>query len=148
MRTHRTVAPVVVGVVLVTGSLLAHHDWPVDRTRQITITGTVTAFRWADPHVMITLDVLANGTTQTWNVGGSNVKYSAVNGWNRNTLKAGDVITAIGYRFRDGSNQAQLQRVVLASGKEMYLYGPPALKTPLGLSPDTNPPSTSGGQRP
>lgn len=27
--------------------LLAHHAWPVDRTRQVTITGTVTAFTWA-----------------------------------------------------------------------------------------------------
>lgn len=136
---NRTLALSALGVVMVTTSLLAHHDWPVDRTKQITITGTVTAFRWADPHVMITMHVLVNETIERWNVGGSNVKYSAVNGWSRNTLKPGDVVTAVGYRFRDGSNQAQLQKVVLASGKEMYLYGPPALKAPLGVSPATDP---------
>jgi hypothetical protein len=102
---------------------LAHHEWPVDRTRQITVTGTVTAYTWKDPHVMITLNVQANGTIEKWNVGGTSRKYMAVNGWDKNTLRPGDVITGIGYRFRDGSNAAQLQKIVMASGKEMDVYG-------------------------
>jgi hypothetical protein len=103
--------------------LLAHHEWPVDRTRQVTVTGTVTAYTWADPHVMIALDVQANGTIEKWKVGGSNTKNSAANGWDKNTLKPGDVITGTGFRFKDGSNVAQLQKIVMANGKEMYLYG-------------------------
>ena len=47
----------------------------------------------------------------------------AANGWGTNTLKKGDVITAIGYRFTDGSNVLRLQKIVMASGKEMFLYG-------------------------
>jgi hypothetical protein len=35
----------------------------------------------------------------------------------------GDAITAIGYRFSDGSNILRLQKVVMPSGKEMFLYG-------------------------
>ena len=35
----------------------------------------------------------------------------------------GDVITAIGYRFTDGSNILRLQKIVMANGKEMFLYG-------------------------
>ena len=38
------------------------------------------------------------------------------------------VISGIGYRFGDGSNAAQPQKVAMASGKEMYLYGPPAVR--------------------
>jgi hypothetical protein len=135
MTTLRTLASGAIAVLVTAGPLLAHHDWPVDRTRQVRLTGTVTRFTWADPHVMIALDVQANGTIEKWKVGGSNRKYSAVNGWDRSTLKPGDVVTAIGYRFKDGSHAAQLQKIVLASGKEMYLYGPPALKTPLGVLP-------------
>ena len=146
MRTLRKLSLRVIGPLVAAIPLLAHHEWPVDRTKQITVTGTVTAYRWADPHVMIALDVQANGTVEKWNVGGSNKKYSAVNGWDRNTLKPGDVITAIGYRFRDGSNAAQLQKIVMASGKEMYLYGPPALRTPLGVRPAADP-TSSGGER-
>jgi len=83
----------------------------------------VTAYTWADPHVMIALEVQVNGRIEKWNVGGSNKKNSAVNGWNKNTLKPGDVITGIGFRFKDGSTAAQLQKIVMANGKEMDLYG-------------------------
>jgi len=131
MRTLRTLALSAIGTLVAASPLLAHHDWPVDRTRQITVTGTVTAYTWADPHVMIALDVQANGTIEKWKVGGSNKKNSSVNGWDKNTLKPGDVITGIGFRFKDGSTAAQLQKIVLANGREMYLYGPPALRTPL-----------------
>ena len=123
MRTLRKLALGVIGILVAASPLLAHHDWPVDRTKQITVTGTVTAYRWADPHVMIELDVQANGTIEKWKVGGSNKKNSAVNGWDKNTLKPGDVITGIGFRFKDGSNAAQLQKIVMANGKEMDLYG-------------------------
>lgn len=123
MRTLRMFSVSVIAALMAASPLLAHHDWPVDRTRVITVTGTVTAFTWADPHVMIALDVHANGTIEKWKAGGSNKKNSAANGWDKNTLKPGDVITGIGFRFRDGSNAAQLQKIVMANGKEMLLYG-------------------------
>ena len=147
MRTLRKLALGVIGALVAASPLLAHHAWPVDRTKQVTVTGTVTAYTWADPHVMIALDVQANGTIEKWKVGGSNRKYSAVNGWDRNTLKPGDVITGIGYRFSDGSNVAQLQTIVMASGKEMYLYGPPA-GPPLRVLPAADPTSTGSERRP
>jgi hypothetical protein len=142
MRTLPKLALGVIGVLVAASPLLAHHDWPVDRTKLITVTGTVTAYRFADPHVMISLDVQANGTIEKWNVGGSNRKYSAVNGWDKNTLKPGDVITGIGFRFRDGSNAAQLQKIVMASGKEMDLYGR------LSVLPAADPASTGRERRP
>ena len=123
MRALRKFALGLAGALVAASPLLAHHDWPVDRTRLITVKGTVTAYTWADPHVMIALDVQVNGRIEKWNVGGSNKKNSAVNGWNKNTLKPGDVITGIGFRFKDGSNAAQLQKIVMANGKEMDLYG-------------------------
>ena len=143
MRTQRTLALAVIGalvavpvavevrvVVKVNGALvaasplLAHHEWPVDRTKQITVTGTVTAFTWANPHVMIALDVQANGTIEKWKVGGSSPKFMASCGWDKKTLKPGDVITAIGHRFKDGSHAARFQTIVMPNGKEMH-YGAP-----------------------
>lgn len=126
--TNRTLRTGVVGVIaalVVASPLFAHHDWPVDRTKQITITGTVTAFAWADPHVTIALDVDANGTIEKWRVGASSKKYTADGGWDKNTFKPGDVITVTGFRFKDGSNMAQVQKVVLANGKELYYASRP-----------------------
>src|SRR5688500_6513445 len=123
MSTLRKFALGAIGALVAASPLLAHHEWPVDRTKLITVTGTVTAYIWADPHVMIALDVQSNGTIEKWKVGGSNEKNSAANGWDKITLKPGDVITGIGFRFKDGSNAAQLQKIVMANGKEMDLYG-------------------------
>jgi hypothetical protein len=117
------------GVVwtFVAAPLAAHHAWPVDRTKEVTVKGTVTAYTWSDPHVMITLEVVgANGRTEKWEVGGPSMTRMANNGWGRTTLKPGDVITGTGYKFSDGSNVVQLQKIVMADGKEMLLYGRPS----------------------
>jgi hypothetical protein len=131
MRTWRNFATGVIAGLVAASPVLAHHEWPVDRSKQITVSGTVTAYRWADPHVMITLDVRANGTIEKWNVGGSNKKYSAAGGWDKNTFTPGDVITATGFRFTDGSNMLELRTIVTAGGKELY-YGtrPPRTRQP------------------
>jgi hypothetical protein len=107
------------------GPALAHHEWPVDLTKRITVQGTVTSFSWANPHVMIALDVQANGTIETWKVGGSSPQFMTTCGWNKKTLKPGDVITVIGYRFKDGSNAARMQTIVMPNGQEMH-YGAPS----------------------
>jgi hypothetical protein len=71
MRTLRKCALGVVGALAAASPLLAHHEWPVERTKQVTMKGTVTAYTWADPHVKISLDGEANGTSEEWRVGGS-----------------------------------------------------------------------------
>jgi hypothetical protein len=65
MRTLRNGVLGVIGVLVAAGPLHAHHDWPVDHTKPIKIQGTVTAFTWANPHVMISLDVEARGPSNS-----------------------------------------------------------------------------------
>lgn len=126
MRKLRRLARGAVGTLVVTGTVFAHHAWPVDRAKEVTVKGTVTAYTWSDPHVMIALDVAAaDGKVEKWDVGGPSMTRMAGNSWDKGTLKPGDVITGIGYRFADGSNILQLQKVVMANGKEMFLYGRP-----------------------
>jgi hypothetical protein len=120
-----TLGAVGIVAILVGASLLfAHHAWPVDRSKEITVKGTVTEYDWSNPHVMIGLDVMADsGKVEKWNVGGPSTTRMEGNGWDRNTLKPGDVITAIGYRFSDGSNILRLEKIVTSSGRELFLYG-------------------------
>jgi hypothetical protein len=123
-RLHILTFVAVAFVVAAASPLFAHHSWPVDTSREITVKGTVTGYEWGNPHVMMGLEVRdASGKTEKWNVGGPSTTRMAGNGWDRNTLKMGDVITAIGYRFSDGQNILRLQKVVMANGKEMFLYG-------------------------
>jgi hypothetical protein len=104
--------------------LAAHHAWPVSYGKLVTVKGTVTAYTWGNPHVMVGLEVKGDtGQVQKWNVGGPSVDRMSRNGWGRTTLKPGDVITAIGYQFADGQNILRLEKAVLPDGKEMFLYG-------------------------
>jgi hypothetical protein len=111
-------------MVAAVSPLLAHHSWPVDTSRAVTVKGTVTGYEWGNPHVMIGLDVKADdGSTEKWSVGGPSTTRMEANGWDKSTLKPGDVITATGYRFSDGQRILRLDKVLMASGKEMFLYG-------------------------
>ncbi len=119
----QVLALAVVGLVAAASPLFAHHSWPVDTSREVTVKGTVTGYNWTNPHVMMGLDVDVNGKIEKWNVGGPSTARMSGNGWDNHTLKMGDVITAIGYRFNDGQNILRLQKIVMANGKEMFLYG-------------------------
>jgi hypothetical protein len=123
MRTMRTLFLATIGAIVAASPLLAHHAWPVDRNKEVTVKGTVTAYTWSDPHVMIALDVVTPKGVEKWNVGGPSMNRMAGNGWDKGTLKPGDVITGVGSQFSDGSKVLQLQKIVLANGKEMLLYG-------------------------
>ncbi|HEV8394833.1 MAG TPA: DUF6152 family protein [Vicinamibacterales bacterium] len=119
-------ALITVGFAMVAAAspLLAHHSWPVDTSKAVTVSGTVTSYEWGNPHVMMGLDVKADdGSTEKWNVGGPSTTRMEANGWDKTTLKPGDVITATGFRFSDGQKILRLEKIVMAGGKEMFLYG-------------------------
>ena len=104
--------------------LSAHHAWPVNQQRLVTVKGTVVDFEWGNPHPMITLAVPAtNGTTEKWQIGGPAVGRMEAKGWTKTTVKAGDVITGIGYQFSNGEKIIRLERVILPDGKEILVYG-------------------------
>jgi hypothetical protein len=113
-----------VALVFVAVPLSAHHAWPVSRDKLVEVKGTVVDFTWANPHPMMTLSVrTADGRTEQWQIGGPALNRMEANGWSKTTVKPGDVLTGFGYQFADGQKILRLERVVLADGKEMRLYG-------------------------
>jgi hypothetical protein len=104
--------------------LSAHHSWPVNQQRLVTVKGTVVDFQWGNPHPMITLEVqTTNGNMEKWQVGGPALNRMEANGWTKTTVKTGDVITGIGYQYSDGQKIIKLERVILPDGKELLVYG-------------------------
>lgn len=102
----------------------AHHSWPVNMDELITVKGTVTNFMWENPHPMISLTVTtSDGGTEQWEVGGPAINRMEAKGWTKATVQPGDVITGVGYQFRDGQKIIRLEKITFADGKEMTLYG-------------------------
>jgi hypothetical protein len=117
--------PAIAILVLVSAvtPLPAHHSWPVNNDRLVTVKGKVIEFMWANPHPMIALEVQTqDGRTEKWQIGGPAIVRMEANGWTKTTLKPGDVITGIGYQYADGEKIVKLERVVLADGKELRVY--------------------------
>ena len=83
--------------------LSAHHSWPVSNDHLVTVKGKVIEFMWGNPHPMITLEVQANdGRTEKWQIGGPAIVRMEANGWTKTTVEPGDVITGLGYQYKDG----------------------------------------------
>jgi hypothetical protein len=101
----------------------AHHSWPVDMSKLVTVKGTVTEVTWENPHPMFTLDVRTNDSkVEKWMVGGPAINRMEANGWTPRTIKPGDIISGTGYQFGDGQKIIRLEKVVLPDGKEMRVY--------------------------
>ena len=116
-------AAIVLALACAVMPLAAHHAWPVSNDRLVTVKGKVIDFVWANPHPMITLEVQAtDGRMEKWQVGGPALNRMEANGWTKTTVKAGDVITGVGYQFADGQKIVRLERVILPDGKEIRVY--------------------------
>ena len=102
----------------------AHHSWPVEMAKLVTVKGTVTDFKWENPHPMISLTVTtSDGKTEEWQIGGPAINRMEAKGWTKGTVKPGDVITGVGYQFRNGEKIIRLEKITFADGKEIGLYG-------------------------
>jgi len=102
--------------------LLAHHGRGAtyDMKKRVTLNGTVSRVDWRNPHVLIYMDVKdADGKVVTWGFENSGVSTLAQEGYNRNTLKIGQPITAIVNPAANGAPTAIVVKIVLADGSEI-----------------------------
>ena len=97
---------------------LAHHSFAVfDRTKKVTLTGTVKDFQWTNPHTWIQVDVPDDkGRTTEWGVECGSPNMMVRTGWKKTTLKAGDRITVIVNPLLDGRTNGSLVTITLADG--------------------------------
>jgi hypothetical protein len=112
-----------VGLLLVTssGAVIAHHSFAMfDINKEVIVTGTVTQFQWTNPHTWIEMDVPdTSGDVKHWSIEGGSVIGLSREGWNRNTIKAGDKVTLVAHPMRDGSPGGSLMGVTLPDGKHL-----------------------------
>ena len=112
---------------------IAHHSYSMfDQTKRLTLTGTVRAVEWANPHVWVWVDVDdGKGGITPWgfetNAPSELVRFF---GWTKNSLRVGDKVTVDYAPLRSGRNGGALRTLTLADGR--------TLKTPR-----TNPPPGS-----
>ena len=112
-------AAILVGSVPVEG----HHSFAAvfDANDPIDLTGTVTKVEWMNPHTWIYIDVEnERGEIENWGLelGGPNRLMRQ--GWTRNSLQVGDVVTVVGFRARNGSPNGAADTVTLSTGQSLF----------------------------
>lgn len=97
----------------------AHHSFAVyfDPSKEVTITGKVTAFRFTNPHGTVVLDVTgADGKVTEWRAETNAPVVLMRRGWTRGSVKPGETVTIDGWPSRDGKPYIRLRRAVHADG--------------------------------
>jgi hypothetical protein len=119
MKKFSIVLVLAFSLLLVSAPLFAHHgEANYDTDKVVSVKGTVTEFQFINPHTLITVEAKnEKGEIERWSCEArSPGMLVRVGGWDKNTLKPGDVITVFGYRARNGSPVMRLQKLTLADG--------------------------------
>jgi hypothetical protein len=114
---------VVAGVLVLASAMpvLAHHSFAAefDATKPVNLTGVVTKVEWMNPHTYFYIDVKdESGKVTNWACEMGSPNGLTRQGWTRNTLHVGMVVTMDGTRAKDGTMRANA-RNVLVDGKKL-----------------------------
>jgi len=142
MRTRFALLVAGLAVVAAGVPAIAHHSFAAefDGTKGVKLTGTVTKIEWMNPHTYFYLDVteMCEGAAGTpgqtpdwkctapaqkdpnWGMEMGSPNGLMRQGWTRNSMKIGDVVTVEGSRAKDGSQIGNARSVTLNGGKRLF----------------------------
>ena len=112
-----------VAMLLAGRPVLAHHSFAAefDADKPVALTGTVTKIEWTNPHAYFYIDVKdANGKVTSWGLEMGSPNGLMRQGWSRNSMKIGDVVSIEGSQAKDGAKLANARAVTLAGGQKLF----------------------------
>jgi hypothetical protein len=127
MRKIMAVVVLMAAMLAVGVPAFAHHGGAAyDNKNPLTLKGTITDFKFINPHVQIYFDAPDDkGNPVHWNCETIDPAMLERQGWDRDIIKVGDQVTIIGAPAKSGAKVMVLRQMVLANGKTMeakYLY--------------------------
>lgn len=108
------------------GTAFAHHgNVAYDEDHLLTLkNATVTSFIWANPHSFIKFDVTDDkGNVTHWAAELGSPSANTMNGWTRDAVMPGDVITVYMHQSKAGTPVGRLTRIVKPDGKSLCDHG-------------------------
>lgn len=97
----------------------AHHSAAgIDRTKSVTLVGTVRQFGWTNPHSWMEVDVPNDkGGSDTWKVEMTSPAYLVRAGWKSSTVKPGDKVSVVVRPLRSGEAGGLFVSITLPNGQ-------------------------------
>jgi hypothetical protein len=119
----KTFLVLVAGCALAVTSVSAHHAFSAeyDSDRPITLTGTVTLLEWTNPHARLYIDAPnEDGEMVNWDLELGPPNGLMRQGWRRDSLLPGTVVTVEGFRHREKPTVANARSVLLEDGRKVF----------------------------
>lgn len=106
-------------VVAVAVPAAAHHSFAMfDMTKNVTAIGTITEFRWTNPHSWLHIDIAdPSGSTDNWAIEMTSPNNLVKTGWRRSSLKLGDKVTVDYHPLVNGKKGGSLVKVTTVGGQ-------------------------------
>jgi hypothetical protein len=114
----------IVALLIVSGPMFAHHGTAAFDTKNVvTVKGTMTDFRFINPHVQLFFDVKNDkGEVEKWQAELTAPNKLSRAGWTKYTLKPGDAITASGYVGKDDAHSMWINKLIGPDGEALHLF--------------------------
>ena len=114
---------------------VAHHSFAMfDRSKQITVTGTVKDFQYTNPHSWVIVLVPDDkGQTAEWSFESEGPSTLLRNGVKKSSIPAGEKVTVTAFPMRDGRPAGSLISVTKADGTVIAFGGKGPAPTGLTL---------------
>lgn len=126
MKTIRTALAACAGAAALMGAagVHAHHSHAMyDDTKDVTVKGTVKAFRFVNPHVYLFLNVpKEDGTVATYAIEASYTQNMQRDGIGPKTFKPGDEVTVVIHPLRSGAAGGSYEGAIDAEGHKHGRY--------------------------
>jgi hypothetical protein len=100
-----------------------HHSFSAefDRDKPIELTGAVTKVEWTNPHARIYIAVQdADGKTVNWDFELGPPNGLMRQGWRRDSLREGHIVTINGFLSKDQERVANARSVKLPDGRQVF----------------------------
>jgi hypothetical protein len=104
--------------------LFAHHGTAAfDTSTTVTLMGTMTDFRFINPHVQLFFDVKSdNGEVEHWQAEITAPNKLLRAGWTKHTLNPGDHVTISGYVIKSGKHSIWINKLIAPDGQSIPLF--------------------------
>lgn len=119
MRTARSVLLSALLLAVASLQAQAHHEvGGYDMSHPMMMEGLVREFVWANPHVVLYLQVnTGSGKRDDWTLEGGSVQALAHRGWSRTSLRPGDTVEVLVAPVLGGQHAGRILRVIGSDGR-------------------------------
>jgi len=131
MRLQHVASAVGLALCLAAPASAHHSAAGIDRTKSVTLNGTVAKFGWQNPHSWMEVDVPneAGGVT-TWKVEMTSPAFLIRAGWKSSTVKPGDKVKVVVRPLVSGDPGGLFVSVTLPGGSTLTERAAPAAPPP------------------